>query len=251
MNAYRSSAELKGMAKEQLFGRYGTVIGAMLLTALSALLSVRVCAGLATLLPASAGIAYFTALYLLSVIVLLFLGILESGSAYLYLKLSCHQPVSASDIFYGFRIYPGKALALQSLVIILALICNAPQQIMAYLYRASHYESIYLLLFAVASIAGYVLLIIVWLMLSQVFYLLQDFPHYSSRELIKTSCRIMRGHKGRLFYITVSFIPLYFLAFLSFGLGLLWITPYKKTVMANFYMDLMCSRPGQTADMAG
>ena len=251
MNAYRSSSELKGMAKEQLFGRYGTVIGATLLTALSALLSVRVCAAFAAPLLASAGMVYFTALYLLSGIVLLFLGILESGSAYLYLKLSCHQPISVSDIFYGFRLYPGKALALQSLVILLTIICNAPQQVMAYLYRASYYNTIYLLLFAVASIAGYVLLIIGWLMLSQVFYLLQDFPHYSTRELIKTSCRIMRGHKGRLFYITVSFIPLYFLAFLSFGLGLLWITPYKKTVMANFYMNLMYSRPGQRADRVG
>ena len=56
------------------------------------------------------------------------------------------------------------------------------------------------------------------------------------------SHRIMKGHKGRLFYICISFIPLYLLSMLSCGLAVLWIEPYSNTVMANFYMDLMRQR---------
>ena len=38
MNTFKSSAELKGISKDQLFGHYGTMVGALLLMGLAALL---------------------------------------------------------------------------------------------------------------------------------------------------------------------------------------------------------------------
>ena len=51
--------------------------------------------------------------------------------------------------------------------------------------------------------------------------------------------RLMKGNMGRLFYIEVSFIPLFLLGVLSLGIGLLWITPYLNATLANFFLDLM------------
>ena len=74
---------------------------------------------------------------------------------------------------------------------------------------------------------------------SQVYYIMLDFPDYSTRQIIRTSKQIMRGNKFRLFYITVSLLPYYLLAVLSCGIALLWVVPFHKATLANFYLDLM------------
>ena len=49
----------------------------------------------------------------------------------------------------------------------------------------------------------------------------------------------MVHHKGRLFYLYVSFLPLILLGILSFGLALLWILPYMAATEAEFFLDLI------------
>ena len=49
----------------------------------------------------------------------------------------------------------------------------------------------------------------------------------------------MKGHKGRLFYIGLSFIPLKLLAILSLGIGFLWVYPYQYMTQTLFFLDLM------------
>jgi uncharacterized membrane protein len=73
----------------------------------------------------------------------------------------------------------------------------------------------------------------------QAFYLLHDFPQYSAGELLRMSRRLMVGHKGRLFYIYVSFIPLILLSLLSFGIALLWVFPYISTTKTEFFLNVI------------
>ena len=53
----------------------------------------------------------------------------------------------------------------------------------------------------------------------------------------------MRGNKARKFYIACSFLGLSLLSGLSFGIGLLWVSPYINQVNAEFYRDIT----GETA----
>ncbi len=237
MNTFKSSAELKGISKDQLFGHYGTMVGALLLMGLAALLITYIPSMLITAQTIPELIIY----YLISFIVSLLVGILASGEAYLYLKLICGQPVFAGDIFYGFKAHPDKAILLQFVLSLTTYIGSAPMMIFYYLYLTTARTS-YLLLMSIFCVIGMAVIFIINLMLSQVFFLLQDFPQYSAKELLKMSCRIMKGHKGRLFYISVSFLPLYMLGTFSFCIAFLWLIPYTNTVMANFYMDLMKNR---------
>lgn len=237
MNTFKSSAELKGISKDQLFGHYGTMVGALLLMGLAALLITYIPSMLITAQTIPELIIY----YLISFIVSLLVGILASGEAYLYLKLICGQPVFAGDIFYGFKAHPDKAILLQFVLSLTTYIGSAPMMIFYYLYLTTARTS-YLLLMSIFCVIGMAVIFIINLMLSQVFFLLQDFPQYSAKELLKMSCRIMKGHKGRLFYISVSFLPLYILGTFSFCIAFLWLIPYTNTVMANFYMDLMKNR---------
>ena len=54
------------------------------------------------------------------------------------------------------------------------------------------------------------------------------------------------GYSGRLFYIELSFLPLFLLGLISCCLPILWIYPYMEAVKANFYLDLMKKRGSST-----
>ncbi|MDE7249064.1 MAG: DUF975 family protein, partial [Lachnospiraceae bacterium] len=91
-------------------------------------------------------------------------------------------------------------------------------------------------------VAGRFIQIFVNLLLSQIYYLMLDFPEYSGSELLRLAPKLIKGHKARLLYIMVSFFPLILLCVLSCGIGYLWVYPYIQTTYANFYLDLVQKR---------
>ena len=245
MNTHKSSSELKAQARGQLLGHYGTVIWAMMLAQILQLLVTDVVTSLIDT-SSTLGTVFYYAVTILTAILL---GLFSVGQAYLFLKLACGQMISVSDIFYGFRKQVDKSLIVLTVITILTNLCTAPytyflNKLMTVNISSSlsiqydwHFE--YFLPFCIACTAGSIALIIVNLLFSQVFYLLLDFPDYSAKDLMLYAIRLMKGNMGRLFYIEVSFIPLFLLGILSFGIGLLWITPYLNATLANFFLDLM------------
>ena len=69
-------------------------------------------------------------------------------------------------------------------------------------------------------------------------YLLLDNPEMGAIEAMKTSCRLMKGNKGRYFYINLSFIPLEVICIFTCYIGYLWLEPYIQNTFAHFYMDV-------------
>ena len=78
-------------------------------------------------------------------------------------------------------------------------------------------------------------------MLSQSFYLLQDFPDRSVPDLLKMSIRLMKGNKWRFFRMLLSFIPLTLLGIITLFIPLLWLHSYVETSLAAFYQDLIAA----------
>lgn len=74
-------------------------------------------------------------------------------------------------------------------------------------------------------------------------YLLLDHPQMKARESLKISRQIMKGSKGRLFYIYLSFIGLQILCLLSLGIGSLWVYPYQSQTLVIFYLDVVGEIP--------
>lgn len=68
--------------------------------------------------------------------------------------------------------------------------------------------------------------------------LLHDYPELSTREVLRTSREMMRGHKWDLFLLELSFLGWGLLSILTLGIGLLWLTPYIYAAEAHFYEDL-------------
>lgn len=234
MNTYLSSAQLKSISREQLLGKYGAAILAEL--------AVRVILIVATLLSSALTDQSTTAGLIIAMLISFILdvlsGIFHVGLTRFYLNLVCIMPYRVSDAFSGFRSHADRAIAVRFLISVFQLIFGLPCIICSIIYSRSPSAALFLTtcIFAVIALAA---MIYIELLYAQVYYLMLDFPAYGVRQVLSTSRRIMKGHKGRLFYIFVSLVPWYLTAFLSCGIALLWITPYKRTILTNFYLDLV------------
>ncbi|WP_026886410.1 DUF975 family protein [Clostridium beijerinckii] len=80
--------------------------------------------------------------------------------------------------------------------------------------------------------------IIVALMFSQAFFILCEDNNKSIMECLKQSVSIMRGYKIRLLLLELSFVGWGIISILTFGIGLLWIYPYRQVTLANFYLEI-------------
>lgn len=238
MNDYLSSASLKSLAKGQLLGKYGTLIGAYAIH--------MVCVYFATfsaaILVDTASIIGTIIYYIIAFIISLISGLFAFGEAYIYLKLACNQKVFVKDLFFGFTRSSDKILTVQAVLSLISMICGIPNILYLYINNSAP-ENAYLFLLSVVLILTFSIAnIILSLMFSQSYYLILDFPQYSAKDVLTKGMKLMKGSKGRLFYIYLSFIPLFLLGMLTCCIGFLWVLPYFQAVCANFYLDLMKKR---------
>jgi Predicted integral membrane protein len=84
---------------------------------------------------------------------------------------------------------------------------------------------------------------------SQTYFIYKDFndrgltDNYSLTTYINKSQQLMMGNKWRYFVLQLSFIGWWILGAITLGIGFIWIYPYYKLTMANFYRDLIEKNP--------
>ena len=69
-------------------------------------------------------------------------------------------------------------------------------------------------------------------------YILAEHPEMTATEALNESKRIMVGHKGELFVLYLSFIGWVLLAIPTFGLIYIWLIPYFRMTITNFYNSI-------------
>ena len=233
MNIYKTNAELRALARTHMFGNYKPAIGAYVLMNLILMvisLSTPSVTSGSLISQLIGGVSY--------IFVLLLSGLFSSGSAYLYLNIICGRPVSASMIFYGFRNHASKALAVQAYILIMQLIVSVPF-ILAYIYFIIDGANIAMIGCILTLLVAIVGVIYISLSVLPAFYLLHDFPDYTPRQILEKSRSLMSGNIKRALLLSVSFIPMDLLSFLSLGIGALWVEPYKNATYAEFFLDLI------------
>ena len=135
----------------------------------------------------------------------LFLGI----SGYV-LKRTRNEEINIENIFDGFkRFFPSFLLVFFSTLFILLW-------------------SLLLIIPGIIKGLGY----------SMAVYIMYDNPEISSLEALKRSQIMMKGYKGKLFCLYLSFIGWGLLCLLTLGIGFLWLAPYYYLADANFYENL-------------
>lgn len=240
---YKTSAQLKNAAKDSLTGNYGNAIlilflNSVLLAVISFFISGFSFTGGLEAYSAPTAAVLTVLSFLISLAFSVVLGVFRLGLSLFFLNMACGRPCAVSNLFYGFRHQSDKALILSGVFVLADTICSGPSQLFMNLYFTS-LDAKWLPYFLISTLIGQLIYIPISLSLSQCFYLLLDFPEKSAVSLLKLSIQIMKGHKWRLFFIELSFLPLMFLCLLSFGIGFLWVTPYMLMTETHFFLDRM------------
>ncbi len=81
---------------------------------------------------------------------------------------------------------------------------------------------------------------------SMTFYILNDNPGMNGNDAITESRKMMEGHKMELFLLSLSFLGWMILSMLTFGILLLYVTPYMEATRAAFYEKLKAEKAGDT-----
>ncbi|GEQ19047.1 MULTISPECIES: DUF975 family protein [Clostridium] len=197
----RRRAELKEDAKQQLRGKRGT--GALITLILFII----------ALIPSIVG--YFVEseviVAIMDIVVQIYVTLLGIGCLLYYFAVRRNEDVSVGMLFSGCKYY------LKGFCIVF--------------------------LSGVMMFFGFILFIIpgiiLSLMYSQALYIYIDEPEKGIIECLRTSRLAMKGYKGDLFVLNLSFIGWGILCALTLGLLALYVTPYCGTTLVNFYTDLM------------
>ena len=227
---------IKAVARERLVGRYSTTIGAAIL-----LLLIQILISDAVIIMVSPDniITYIVYLFTVLLVDVLF-GVFYSGVAYLYMNVVYAQPARTSDIFHGIKSHPDKALVIQLPFALASFVQTVPVSVLRNFMRGQEGTTAYYVLIGI-TLLGTVLAIAVNLMYAQSFYLLQDFPDKSAREILGISAKLMKGNKWRLVKMYLSFIPLILLGMVTLFIPLLWVDSYIEAARAAFYQDCIVS----------
>lgn len=251
MQKNRTSAELKRLAKGQLLGRYGGFITAELLCGLLMTSIVLFTAFHIDYMSAAGTVLSYAISFLLQIIS----GLFSVGFSYMFLKTLHNEHALATDVFYAFRHHADKVIIVSFLTTALYSLLTAPYMILFRQYSKTGRASFFLAA-CIALVIGEAVAVYFKVLFALVNYVIVDFPGYGPIDSLKLSIQFIKGHKGRYFYILISFFPLALLCYLTCGIGFLWLSPYMGMTYANFYMDLMQSKraesqpPAHTVDVA-
>jgi len=147
---------------------------------------------------------------ILSIVILIVTGPFSLGFSGFLLKRVRGEEIAVRNIFDGFkRILPGF-LVMFFIALITAL------------------WSLLLIIPGIVKMYGY----------SMAFNILYDNPEIKPLEALKQSQIMMKGYKGKLFLLQLSFTGWAFLCILTLGAGYFWLYPYVSLSIANFYENL-------------
>jgi len=200
-----NNSEIRNVTKEVLKGKYKNVMLPFLLATL--LLSLTQQQELYSSAYEAYGLSY---VFTIGSLVLFIQGPISIGLATYSLAIANQKDYSYNQIFTGFK-YFFKAL---------------------FLY----------LLFNISVLIGTILLIIpgvvIFLMFSQIFYIIADDPETGVIEAFKKSASLMKNKKLQLFGLVMRYFGLFILGLFTLGIWWLWLIPQAYVSFAIFYKEL-------------
>lgn len=229
----RQSAELKRIARGNLLCNFAVPMGTMVVSNLMQSIPLLFFSrNLTEYSPIGEWVIYYLASFIISL-----LGVVLSvGTMRIALQIARKKEYRFSDLFYGFKHHPDKYMLTQLLIMLITLIPMLPGIGAYVIFYFTDSVSI-LIVGMLLLIAGCVVSVMITLKYELALVLLLDCEQMTIREAMRESSRLMKGNRGRFFYITLSFIGLWILGIVSFGVGFLWITPYVMQTKTVFYLE--------------
>ncbi|MBR3307750.1 MAG: DUF975 family protein [Lachnospiraceae bacterium] len=233
MSSLKPSHELKSNARGYLLGKYTQVVPVQIIYGLAA--------GSLSMVGSNLSNSKLLIMSLIGLLITLLASVLSLllhyGLCRMYMNLCCGFRFGASDLFSGFSFKDDRPVRF-SLRLTLAFFLSILPAAVVCGFAASFNIKPLLIAASVLLCAGLILFYNYYLELSQCFYLMLDFPDKSLADIMALSRWLMKGRKLRLFYLQVSFVPIYLLGWIPCGIGLFWANPYIETTLACFHLNL-------------
>lgn len=235
----KSSSELKLISRNNLAGNWGcsilaslAVVSILPITTLIITVLGDIIAAIAPIIGAIIGICYI-------IIIVIIVIILRLGTCKFYLNLNRHLALSISDIFSGFSGGAGRFIIANLLKGLISFLCFLPAEFFIFqsLTPSMSVNDISIILILIGSlfyVSGIILFLYFAFGFSMTQFILIDDCSKTAIDGMKESWRLMKGNKGRYFYINISFSGWAFLAAIPCGLGYLLLIPYINCVCAIF-----------------
>jgi len=246
---YHAPAELKRQALNTMAGRYANAvpvtisyfIWVYLITYSGSILSALI--GRASFFSdirasLTSDIVFTIISTLISAFLEIIAGMFGCGICLYYLNISTGRDAQTADIFHGFRENPSKVFQISAFLAMPALILSVPLNILSELYILTGVRT-YLVSALVFWVLGMTASLIMHINFGIAYFMMLDFPSYSTGRILKITMDKMKGQRVRLFVLDLHFIPLLILSVLSMGVGLFWVYPILSESHALFFLNLM------------
>lgn len=236
----RTSAQLKQMAKDRLLGNYGMCIALSIIVSVISSAVMFLCEFATGIYRYPMSPAPYILYFVLVIILSLLISVFSAGLTYYYMNLCRGRKADIGNLLFAFKHHPDKFILVSLLLFLITFLCLVPGYVVLFIgiFTRTGSELLMAFLAIVLLIAGVVFDYILMLMFSQPYYILLDDPTKGVIQSMKESAQLMRGNKGRFFYINLSFIGWMLLGALSFGIGMLWVSAYLSATQVYFYLDI-------------
>lgn len=253
----RDTGTIKCIARGKLMGHYGLLICALIMANLITSILSSICTSVMSTATVGGTAAYYLAEFIITILA----ALLSVGISYMILGIVRGESIGSRDLFFAISNHPDRyilANILQTIIFIIPFLPGATvlyQTLMpdaaALLYGDStesvSASALMVLLGIILLIAGFIVFIWLYLRYALLTQVMLDNRDYGVIESFRASADLMKGNKGRLFYLGISFVGWIILGALSFGIGYLWISPYINASVTVFYLDVIGDNLGHVA----
>lgn len=178
-------------------------------------------------------IIYYIAMILITIASV----VLTVGQYCLHLSIARKGKLHLKELFYPIKYDANRLIIAESILFVIRLVAMTP--VIGAVAIIYFYDDVMMYLIALAlSIVGCVLTVLVEITFGLTYFILIDGEELSVMNALKTTIHLIKNHRGRFFYMQLSFIGMYFLVALTLGIGLLWVQPYVVQTTTLFYLDV-------------
>ncbi|MEY8338758.1 DUF975 family protein [Lachnospiraceae bacterium 62-35] len=247
MREKKTPAQLKFQARQALRGNYGICVGMLLLIG-----AIFLALYIAILFPIVIGmvfsggmnsigpfVAFFGGFFLLIIIIVIGAYMMMLGYVRLCYNICAGRERKIGDLFFAFTHHIWKFLGLTLFFILIPQVLNIPIYIVQMGSQVSHQSPAFMIAFSTfMGILEMILVFFLFLNYSMAPVILVEDPERGLLEALRESRHIMRGNKGRLFWLSLTFFGMFLLSYCSLGIGFLWVLPYMVCTNIQFYFDI-------------
>ncbi|MCI9627335.1 MAG: DUF975 family protein [Clostridia bacterium] len=234
--------ELKQNAWQELSGKWGKAAGVTLGYMgiwLAMILVVE-------LIDALSGVSILGSIIVLILIVVCLIPlafVMPTGYEWIFLKLHRGETTYFGDIFLPFA-QVGKILVIAICIWIMKL----PFPVLQELVRSVHINKMIVWILTIGASVAVAYISLTFILIN---YIMYDQKELGIIATMKRSTELMKGQKWNCYILLLSFFFWYLLVLVTCGIAVLWVAPYVKTTMANFYDELLWQEQQAQEQQAG